>query len=354
MVCRPGELSSGERAQWRALQATATAFRHPFLSPDFAAAFDAASPTARVAVAFDGPRIVGFLPFEARGRTRARPYGGTMTNRQAFVHAPGLEWSWDELLRGAGVAFLDAPGLVAEQAQGRRTLAITPSPVIDTTVGWADYVQTTRRRKSIKTILYKDRRLQKLAEVEFRIGVAPAPWLHQLITWKSEQYRRTGRPDPFARPAARELLTILNAHEGPGLRPLFSALVVDEKLAAADFSVASPTVYAAWFAAYDRDLAAHSPGAIRTLRTIQLACELGIEQIDLARGDESYKQALKNADVDLAHGCVHRRSARAFAVRAGRAPGRALARYVLDRPRVRGAVRDGLARVGSARVRIRP
>lgn len=354
-ICRPNELSEQERSLWAEYQSTSLAFQHPFLTPDFARAYDDVSTRARVAVASDGTRIVGFFPFQLGRGGAALPLGGRMTNRQALVHAPDLEWSWREVLERSRLSVVVCPDLVAAQGADTRTLVAGQSPIIDTTTGWNDYIKAARARKTIKTILYKERKLRRHAPaVEFRVGLAPRPWLHQMTVWKSQQYRRTGRPDPFAYKTTRELLSRLNTDEFTTLRPQFSALVVDGRLVAADFSLATTTVFAAWFCAFDTSLAPYSPGAIRTLHTIEHACASGVVQFDLSRGDESYKQRLKNGDLDLRTGYVHRPSPGALAFQMLQRPRGALTRYVLDRPRLRRRVRDGLMKVGAARVALRP
>jgi CelD/BcsL family acetyltransferase involved in cellulose biosynthesis len=108
-------------------------------------------------------------------------------------------------------------------------------------------------------------------------------------------------------------------------------------------------VFAGWFGAHDPEYARYSPGSIRTLRTIEAAFELGVEAIDLARGDETYKHTLKTGDVPVATGFVNRPTGRAFAYHAGRFPVEKVRNYVLTHEKVRSAVRGSLAKVGAAR-----
>lgn len=354
-ICRPGELSTSERSRWSAYQSASLGLQHPFLTPDFARAYDHVSSRTRVAVAFDGNNIAGFFPFELARGGMALPLGGKLTNRQAFVHEPGLEWSWPELIAKSRLGVVVCPDLLREQARDTRTMSHTSSPVVDTSVGWEDYIKAKRARESIKVVLKKERRLHRRREhVEFSVGVAPAPWLHQVTVWKSRQYRRSGWPDPFADRRVRELLAHLNDDEYETVRPMFSALVVDGRLAAGDFSLGTSTVFATWFCAFDRDFAPYSPGAIRLLRTIQFACETGIVQLDLSRGDETYKQWFKNEDVELATGYAHRPSAAAVRYRLRSGLGTALSQFVLQRPKLRVQVRQALGKVGAARVALRP
>jgi CelD/BcsL family acetyltransferase involved in cellulose biosynthesis len=113
-------------------------------------------------------------------------------------------------------------------------------------------------------------------------------------------------------------------------------------------------VYAGWFAAYNIDFSSFSPGQIRMLRSIEYACDDGIEYIDLARGDEVYKRSFKNEYLQVGSGVVHGKSASALLYKTGRAPAKATKEYILNRPRVRSFVRSSLRRVGTVRATISP
>jgi CelD/BcsL family acetyltransferase involved in cellulose biosynthesis len=108
-------------------------------------------------------------------------------------------------------------------------------------------------------------------------------------------------------------------------------------------------VFAGWFGAHDPEYGAWSPGSIRILRTVEAAFEMGVECVDLARGDESYKHTLKTDDVPVATGFLSRRSGPSLAYQALHVPIATARTYVLNHPEVRSFVRDSLARVGAAR-----
>jgi CelD/BcsL family acetyltransferase involved in cellulose biosynthesis len=351
-VVRPVDLGEPELCRWRTFQSTRLDLQNPFLSPAFARAVDSVGDRARVAVFEDGGAIVGFLAFELRGRRTAGPIGRKLGNRQAFVADPGLQWTWDEVLDAADLDVLEFGDLVGAQAGGRRTVPTVPSPVVDTRDGWDAYLASIRSSKAAKTTLYKERKLRRdLADVRFESGPAKDfAQLRQLVAWKSAQYRRSGWPNLFARRGVIDVLDLL-AHSDAqeGLRAVASSLRVDGRLVATDLSLTSETVFAGWFGAHDPEFSRYSPGSIRTLRTIEAAFEIGVEVVDLARGDEAYKHTLKTGDVPVATGFVTRPSGRALAYQAGRLPVDKVRDYVLTHEKVRSAVRDSLARVGAAR-----
>lgn len=351
-VVRPDELGEPELRAWRGFQSSDRDLQNPFASCAFARAVGLISDRARVAVIEDAGAIVGFLAFELRSRRVGTPIGRKLNNRQAFVHAPGLHWSWSELLAAIDLDVLEFGDLVGVQAGSAPTLASVDSPVIDTGDGWDEYLAGLRKHKHAKTTLYKERKLRReFEDVVFESGPAKdCAQLRQLVAWKSAQYRRSGWPNLFARRGVVDLLDLLaNSHAQEGLRAVASSLRIDGRLVATDLSLTSETVFAGWFGAHDTEYAQFSPGSIRTLRTVEAAFELGVEAIDLARGDEGYKDTLKTGDTSVATGYVARPSGRAFAYRAARLPVDKVRGYVLTHPQVRGLVRDTLAKVGAAR-----
>jgi CelD/BcsL family acetyltransferase involved in cellulose biosynthesis len=354
-VIRPRELGERELTRWRELQAVDLELQSPFLSAGFARAVDAVSDRARVAVFQDAGALVGFLPFELRTRGIGTAIGRKVNNRQAFVHEPGLEWSWSQLLDATNLDVLELSDLVGEQADARRSLEPVGAPIIDATPGWDVWLKQVKQSKNIKTILYKERKLKReVPDVRFVSGPAKdSDAVRRLVAWKSQQYRRSGWPDLFARRGVRELLDVLASDPEDGLRAVGSSLHIDGRLVATDLSLTSDTVFAGWFAAYDPELARASVGAIRTLRTIEAAFDRGVDRIDLSRGDESYKDTLKTGDGQVATGFVARRSARSAVYQAGHVPLAAVRSYVLSHPEARSFVRESLKKFGDARETVR-
>jgi CelD/BcsL family acetyltransferase involved in cellulose biosynthesis len=352
-VVRPGELGTSERQRWHDLAASCLDLQNPFLTPEFARAVDRVSDDARVAVFEDGGRIVGFLPFELRAHRIGTAIGRQVNTRQGFVHEPGLQWSWPGVLHATALDVLELSDLVAGQnAAGHRSMETVEVPQIDTRVGWDEYLRD--HKKVFKTPRYQERRLKReFEDVLFRSGPSKDPdEIRQLIAWKSQQYRLSGWPDPFARRGVPALLEMLAEDRETGLNAVVSSLYVDERLVATDLSLTTGTVFAGWFAAHDPDFSRFSPGAIRTLRTIEAVFDRGTACFDLSRGDERYKHQVKTSDGRVATGIVSRRSLRAGAYRAARAPVAAVRSYVLARPRLRSTVRESLRMAGRTRERL--
>jgi len=338
------------------MQDDSPALRHPFLTAEFAQAFGESSKHARVAVVVeDGGSPLGYFAYNGNALGVARPIGGRLGYRQGFVHADDAAWSWAELMRATGVHAVEFTDLVGSQTQTGDGLAVNPSPIIDTTVGWDAYIAQARHHSDIRKAMQRARRLEREhGPLEFSWGAVSAAEYAQLVAWKSEQYRRSGWPDPFARPWIRDVLDVLVDRSLGNLKVVSTTLRAGDDLVAADMSLVYHDVVAGWFSSYDDEYARYSPGAIRRLRTIQSACEGNFAYIDLARGDENYKQEFKNADLNVATGLLRERAGSALLYRSLHTPYTGTRAWILRRPRTRAFVRSTLRSLGSVRVRVRP
>lgn len=351
-LIRPRELGPGECDRWLGFQAADPHLQSPFLTTCFARAVDRVADSARVAVFEDGQTIVGFLPFQLSSRGVAAPIGRKLNTRQAFIHQPGLEWSWSELLAETRLHVLELQDVVGAQGAGVRSLVSASSPMIDTATGWQRYLAAIGRHKSVRTILYKERKLHRDHGGDVGFGSGPAKDfvdLGRLAAWKSRQYRLSGWPDIFAQRETLALLRLLAEECGDSLRAVGSSLRIGGEVVATDLSLSTGTVFAGWFAAHNPNFACYSPGAIRTLRTVEAAFCCGVRCIDLSRGDEQYKNALTNDHCDVATGFVFRQSVHSRVYQARRWPKSAVTSYVLAHPGVRSLVRHSLRRVGEVR-----
>ena len=63
-----------------------------------------------------------------------------------------------------------------------------------------------------------------------------------------------------------------------------------------------------WFPAYDRDYARYSPGVILLAELARAAPGLGIDTIDLGKGDADYKRRFATGGVQLLEGRIERPS----------------------------------------------
>jgi CelD/BcsL family acetyltransferase involved in cellulose biosynthesis len=311
-VIRPDELGAAEIAAWRCLQARSESLSNPFLSPDFTIAIGRVRPQARVAVLADGPKIVGFFPFERRSLGLGVAIGAGLSDCQGVIHAPGAEWQPRMLLRACGLSAWEFDHLVAGQGPFERyRMALEPSPIIDLTRGFDAYYQALKASapRFCNDAKRKTRKLQRLAgDVRLVVDSRGTGALHTLMAWKSDQYRRTGRMDRFSRPWIVELLETLLDTRNDHFRGLLSVLYAGDAPVAAHFGVQAGDVLADWFPAYDTAVGRCSPGLILTLRMAEAVAAEGVHRIDMGKGFKRYKEVFKSHDIFVAEGIVTRRS----------------------------------------------
>lgn len=357
-VARPTELGPAELAQWRTFQRQDRRLANPFLAPEFAVAVGRNRPDVRVAVLTDGPGTVGFLPYQRGPLGISRAIGYRSANRQGLVHAPGMEWSPHDLLRRCGVAVWEFDNLVGHQVAPfqPRHAHTGVAPFVDLSPGWTTWLAAKRSAGStVKKVQQNQRKLGREAggEVSFDFHAPDRDTLKLLMRWKSEQYRRTGRPDRFAMPwfvAAVEELTGQSTADFAGV---LAVLRVRDRPIAVQQALSANGTLSCWIPAYDVGFAPYSPGLVCMLELVRAAMERGFTEIDLAKGHADYKEAFKDGEHAVSEGWVERPSAAATLRRLQTAPRRRVVAGVLARPRLRQAARAGVHGLGRVRLQLR-
>ncbi|GHF40684.1 cellulose biosynthesis protein CelD [Streptomyces mashuensis] len=340
-VYRPGELTAADRAAWSALQERAVAdgspqLANPFLAPEFTLAVGRCRRGTRIAVVREDGEPVAFFPHQRTALGVGRAIGMGVSDAQGLVHRPGFQWDARELLQACGLSLWEFDHLVEGQKPFEAAASSAyPSPVIDVDQGFDQYLAALRAQspKFTRTTLAKERRLARDAgEVRYVHDERDPAVLRTLTSWKSAQYRRTGRADRFARPWIAHLVEQLFHTRTADCSGLLSVLYAGGRPVAAHFGLRSRTVLACWFPAYDPRFAKYSPGLVLHLRMAGGAAADGMAYLDLGRGEKEYKDSLKTRELSVFEGWVTRNSPVALGHRARRAPVRALRNAVLSRP----------------------
>jgi CelD/BcsL family acetyltransferase involved in cellulose biosynthesis len=308
IVVRPEDLGPAEIDTWQWMQHATTALGNPFLSPEFSIAAAQFRPTAQVAVLMDGCSVAGYFPFERHRLGGGAPICGWLTPCQGLVHAPGVEWDPKGLLQECRLKEWQFNNLIASQRPFQHyQVAIFPSPLIDVTDGFADYYARLRTRYGnfCRELKRKERKLaREIGELRFVANATDVTVMRTLMTWKSEQYRRTGLTDRFRFPWVVGLLDALLATRGDHMSGLLCALYAGDQPVAGQFGLRSGKLFAGWFTAYNSLFAKYSPGLIQTMRLVEELANSGVQVIDMGNGPASYKEILKTRDAFVAEGMV--------------------------------------------------
>jgi len=354
-VVQPEELGVAELSAWRMMQRSTSELAHPFLSAGFAQAAGRARAGTRVAVLEEGPTVVGFFPFERKHFRVGRPIAAGVSDRQAVIHIPGLEWNNQELLRACQLDVWEFDHLVAGQlAAAGRNVTRHSSPIIGLSEGYHTYLTERQRtsKKTVKSTLHKQRKLERdLGATRLDLDVQDPAALALLMQWKSAQYRRTGRRDRFAIGWIERLLRDLFETRPEACVGTLSVLYAAERVVAAHFGLRSESVLACWFPAYDVSLAKYSPGLALHLHMAEAAAEAGVRYLDLGKGDEEYKQSLKSGDLLVGEGWIERPSTSALVRRLQRSPRSVVFSALAHHPTLRRGARGALRHFGRLRTR---
>ena len=331
------------------------ALENPFLSSHFALAVARARRSCFVAVLEDGDKTVGFLPYERRSLRVGKAIGYGVSDCQGMVHAPGVTWDPRALLRACDLDVWEFDHLLGSQAPFAPFHAVLErSPVLDLSDGYQHYLDQRRptSKRLVKTTMYKARKLERELGVEmrFEFDARDRDALGALMGWKSKQYQRTGGLDRFARDWIVQLVDDLYETRTEEFAGVLSVLYAGDRPVAAHFGLRSDSIVSWWFPAYDPDFGRYSPGLILLLKMAEGAAAAGLDQLDLGKGHESYKQSFKSYDLDIAEGWVERLAVATLLRRAQRTPPRMLRDFVVSHPSVRRAARGARDRVGRWRV----
>jgi CelD/BcsL family acetyltransferase involved in cellulose biosynthesis len=321
LLSRPGELGPDEIAAWQSMQRATPSLANPFLSPEFAIAVGQFRPAARVAVLYDGPSLVGFFPFETGKLGAGMPicaWPGALC--QGLIHAPGLEWDPQDLLRGCRLSVWQFDHLVAGQKPFEcYQVSTTPSPVMDLSNGFASYLAQLKASSpaSYNNLARKGRNLVRDAgEYRMVTDSRDTNLMRTLMNWKSKQYHNIGAIDRFDRPWFVGLLDALHAVHNEHISGLLCVSFAGDEPIAAQFGMCSGGIFAPWFTSYNPRFSKYSPGMLQFLRSAEQLAAAGVHTIDFGEGAASYKETIKSRDIFVAEGIVSRRSVLAMAHRA--------------------------------------
>lgn len=311
-LVRPRELGSAERRLWRQmLRQDGATGGNPFLAPEFTIAVDRVRDTARVAVLEDPSGVLGFFPHERRGHPLGiaigTAIGAGISDCQALIHTPGLQWDARELVRGCDLPVWEFDHLIAAQEPFvPYHTAVTASPVMNLADGFDAYLRARSRHTSaIRTAQRKMRKLEReQGELTFEFDCVDPAVMQTLMRWKSDQYRRTRAHDTFGSGWIVQVVTGLRHSRQPGCTGTLSVLRAGHRPIAVHFGLRSERVLSYWFPAYDPDLARYSPGLVLLLRMAEEAARRGITQVDLGRGRQRYKDEFASGEVRVAQGRV--------------------------------------------------
>ena len=305
------ELDSAHIERWLELRASNPALDSPYFHPAFAAAVASTRPGVRVIVGetADGS-VASFLPVQFDKRT-CRPAGWPAADFQGPICAPNVDFDITAALRSAKIGsyefdhMLDGLPGFEPWIFGRE-----PSSYVDVSGGLDGYM--SRASSTGKRRIKDAARLGRKAEREYGpvrsvVESTDSSVLDVVISLKQRQYQATGARDYFAMARHVELMHRLMATStDPEFGGLLSAVYAGEHLIAAHFGLRAGPVLHWWFPVYDPEFSRLDPGWMQLRAVLEAGPELGLERIDLGRGDGEWKRWLGTGYQLVCQGAVIR------------------------------------------------
>lgn len=317
----PERLTESEILRWREICRRTPSLQNPFYTYGFTSAVARVKRGVRVCVIRRNGDPVAYLPFQFdtplnRLMGAAAPVGGHMSDYFGLVAEPDFRTSGTDLMRLAGLAYIDFTHLDQTQlAYGLKAEQPHPGMRIEMPEGGRCFLETGQatNRKFFDEISRRRRQLRdNLGELRFYWQDPDwKPSLERLIENKRIQYSRTGVKDVLESPWTRRLLEVLASGEIPECQGMLSTLYAGDTWIASHFGVRHHDVLHYWFPVYNVDVQRFGPGKILLTDIIAAAEEAGIYQIDHGAGDSMYKRSLANNRHYYYRGSWQRTSVRA-------------------------------------------
>lgn len=304
----PTCLTADEFAAWARFQEQSPEFDSPYFRPEFSQAVAAIRDDVEVAVLLEDEQAVGFLPFQRSGPHSAKPVGGRLSDYQAVVCRPGLEFDARQLVRACGLTVYDFDHqLATQQAFRPHHRFIDHSPYLDLSQGFEAYRAALRKsaRVVMRTSLRLSRKLSReVGPIRCEMFSPDTAAFESLLQWKSRQYRATNVTDVFSYDWTIDLLREIWKQQSESFQGVLSVLYAGERPVAAHFGMRSHDVLHWWFPAYDRQFADYGPGRVLLTLAAQQCGSHGINKIDLGRGVAKYKSLVMSGAAEVAVGSV--------------------------------------------------
>ncbi|MBN1171690.1 MAG: GNAT family N-acetyltransferase [Micromonosporaceae bacterium] len=302
-------LTGEDLETWHRLRSANPFLDSPYFHPGFAQALHARVHPVLVAVGRgNAGQVLALLPCH-RTRATLRPAGWPAADFQGPVLAPGSAFPLPLLLTGGIRRFtfdhlVEVCDGVLPWVESKRI-----SPFLDVTGGLDGYLGRVVRsgREHLKQARRDAVKAQRqYGSLRFTPTSHDATALDHLIALKRAQYARTGARDYFAGAGRVSLLHDLLHTRDPAFGGLLSTLHAGEHLIAAHFGLRSGPVLHWWFPVYDPAFARLSPGWMLLREMVLAAPALGLNRIDLGRGEDDYKRRAKTGETVVCQGVVTR------------------------------------------------
>lgn len=297
-------LSAQDRRSWSAM-ALATGLSSPLLHPEFAEMVAATRNDVEIALFRDQQGLAAVFAYHRRPGGFARPIGSAFSDIHAILRRTDVYARDEELLSMAGLSRARFSALFTPDkppAAGLEPVGPSRAAVKQST---AEALVAELQAEYPKRFKDFRRRLRKLEAEHGAVCLARCEdpeTLDQLISWKRQQFRETGRHDVLApRWTSRMMHTLFARKRGAVCGRLYT-LRVGGRLLAAEYGPEGHGTFHPWLAAYDPEMSAYSPGHLLVYLLLSQMDRFGLDRYEMGTGHEDYKKYFTNHRSELYSG----------------------------------------------------
>lgn len=305
---RFANLPAKELAEWEAICNSGEQFANPFFRRELIGEFAVVRPGVEVAVLYSDGHPKAFFPFERNSESKAIPVGDSFSDYHGIISRNELTGrQFRQILDTCQLRQFDFHHLPSTQSIFRdHAYFEESSPSIDLRRGVDGYLEDLRSRNSRfpKRMRQRARKLEREAgkiKLSVSSDLADFELMRHLKSHRCKMQLRTNIYDcPWATTIFRRLLE----RNDEALSGMIAHLRVGETTVALIYLIKSYTHSHAWMMTVNDQFASYSPGLLGLYYLIQHAPELGIEHIELARGDERFKATVQNSSRMVMEGSI--------------------------------------------------
>ena len=287
----------------------------------FALAVAAVRADVQVAVFRQSHAAIGFLAVHRRRGGLARPIGAPFSDYQGIVSKGAIGLSGPQLLERAGLGAIRFNGLVDPFGLfAGSNFGVQDAYAIELKGDPEAYLEAIRAAspKKFKNYRRLEHRLEReIGPLRLVAEDRSQEAFDAILTWKSEQFVRTGIQDVLRPVWVRQMMQSLFETRQGAVTGLMVGLYAGETLVAGHFGIRQGAVFHPWIASANPDLAAVSPGQLFLSHAIRAMPTLGLTIYDLGPGHDHYKRPYASVRRELATGLALAAGARGRMAGAG-------------------------------------
>ncbi|MDC7674899.1 GNAT family N-acetyltransferase [Asticcacaulis machinosus] len=247
-------------------------------------------PHAFIARLYGGDRLLGFFPFQKRGRI-IQAFAAPLTDFQAVISVENIDLS--DLVCLLKARRFEFQGLIDGS-----TPCENPRPqkrlYADLSAGFETYFRTNyeQHKKVFRNSERCRRNLNKdYPDLIFSWEPVTSEILKWIVDCKRSQYRQSGLHDVFACGWTVDMLQALAKQKDNDFGLMAGVYRHGERIIAVEVALKSGSGLHLWFPGYDPAFARYGVGILMTL-DIMKAVEGHVKRVDFGCGDEAYKSPL--------------------------------------------------------------